>query len=184
MTNWKESDFKLLFTNNRFPKLELIVIHNEGRITENTVKSETEPTRSVLNNEKTDDGITVNKKDDTVGVSVKSEAAVASVNETTPPIVSTNDKTGKGVAEEKTQWEHCINGKTYSLCATRESETQFIIVIENKKGETKTYQEKLLCDDLYTVSFNDKEYSVYASKVDSVKDLRDSFVLVGLGVTR
>lgn len=28
MTNWKESDFKSWFRNNRFPKLELIVIHS------------------------------------------------------------------------------------------------------------------------------------------------------------
>ena len=116
------------------------------------------------------------EKESAVTQPVKSVSTPA-VNKKTVVSVSENKKPSPPVkSNQKRVLEYAINGKTYSLCVTQESNNQLTIAIENKKGEIKTCQEKGANDELFNVAFNGKQYFVYADK----KDLRDNLLLVGV----
>lgn len=120
------------------------------------------------------------EKESVVTQPVKSVSTPA-VNKKTVVSVSENKKPSPPVkSNQKRVLEYAINGKTYSLCVTQESNNQLTIAIENKKGEMTTCQEKGVNDELFNVAFNGKQYFVYADKKGTVKDLRDNLLLVGV----
>lgn len=118
------------------------------------------------------------EKESVVTQPVKSVSAPA-VTKKTAVSVSENKKPSPPVtSSQKSVFEYFINGKTYSLRVTQQSSNQLTIAIENKKGEMITCQEKGANDELFNVSFNGKQYFVYADKKGTVKDLRDNLLLV------
>lgn len=124
------------------------------------------------------------EKESVVTQPVKSVSTPA-VTKKTVVSVSENKKPSPPVkSNQKRVLEYAINGKTYSLCVTQESNNQLTIAIENKKGEMTTCQEKGVNDELFNVAFNGKQYFVYADKKGTVKDLRDNLLLVGVLVWR
>ena len=124
------------------------------------------------------------EKESAVTQPVKSVSAPA-VTKKIVVSVSENKKPSPPVtSSQKSVFEYFINGKTYSLRVTQQSSNQLTIAIENKKGEMITCQEKGANDELFNVSFNGKQYFVYADKNGTVKDLRDNLLLVDVLVWR
>ena len=115
----------------------------------------------------------------------KEEKAVSSVTSSEKkmptPTPLKEEKTMAAPTEvEGMTLEYAINGKTYSLRVTQESNTQLTIAVENKKGEIRRFQEMGTNDALFLVPFLDVVYAVYANKKGTIKTVRDNLALVRL----